>query len=166
MGKCTRMTLPASTLWRMLFLAEKYGRMTMTLEEVAEQIGMAPGTIRNRRSRGEFAWIKQEGRTLSSDVADVAAYIGNQWGEASAAVAAVRAMLAAHIEPSEFLTTDELRDLTQRARRDAQVKELQVLGIPHLVQRGRVLVSRVHVRERIAGNTPQAIRRPDLSKVR
>lgn len=37
------------TLWRVLFLAERYGRMTLTLEEVAEQIGLAPGTIQNRR---------------------------------------------------------------------------------------------------------------------
>ena len=62
-------------LWRVLFLAETYGRMTITLEEVAEQIGMAPGTIKNRRSRGEFSWLKNDGRSLSADVADVAAYL-------------------------------------------------------------------------------------------
>lgn len=58
-----------------MFLAEKYGRMTLTLDEVAEQIGMAPGTIKNRRSRGEFAWLKADGRSLSADVADVAAFL-------------------------------------------------------------------------------------------
>lgn len=63
------------TLWRVMFLAEKYGRMTLTLDEVAEQIGLAPSTIKNRRTRGEFAWIKSSGRELSADVADVAEYL-------------------------------------------------------------------------------------------
>lgn len=27
--------------WRMLYLAEHYGRMTLTLDEVAQQIGLA-----------------------------------------------------------------------------------------------------------------------------
>lgn len=38
------------SLWRILFLAEKYGRMTLFLDEIAEQIGLAPATIKNRRS--------------------------------------------------------------------------------------------------------------------
>ena len=63
------------SLWRVSFLAERYGRMTMTLEEVAEQIGMAPGTIRNRRTAGEFGWLRLDGRQLCADVADVAAYL-------------------------------------------------------------------------------------------
>lgn len=63
------------SIWRVMFLAEKYGRMTMTLEEVAEQLGMAPNTIRNHRSRGEFGWLRTEGRQLSADVADVAQYL-------------------------------------------------------------------------------------------
>lgn len=64
------------SLWRVMFLAEKYGRMTMTLEEVAEQIGLAPATIRTRRSRdGEFQWLKTDGRSLYADVADVAGYL-------------------------------------------------------------------------------------------
>lgn len=64
-----------STLWRVMFLAEHYGRMTLTLEEVAEQIGVAAGTIKNRRMRGEFAWLKSDGRSLSADVADVASFL-------------------------------------------------------------------------------------------
>jgi CO/xanthine dehydrogenase Mo-binding subunit len=64
------------TLWRVMFLAEKYGRMTMTLDEVAEQIGIAPATIRTRRSRdSDFQWLKTDGRALYADVADVAAYL-------------------------------------------------------------------------------------------
>lgn len=64
-----------SALWRVMFLAERYGRMTMTLDEVAEQIGVAAATIRNRRVGGEFAWFKTDGRSLYADVADVAAYL-------------------------------------------------------------------------------------------
>lgn len=62
-------------LWRVMFLAEKYGRMTLTLDEVAEQVGLAPGTIRNRRSRGEFSWLRADGRALYADVVDVAEYV-------------------------------------------------------------------------------------------
>lgn len=64
-----------STLWRVMFLSERYQRLTLTLDEVAEQIGYAPGTIRNRRTRGEFGWLKVDGRSLYADVADVAAYL-------------------------------------------------------------------------------------------
>lgn len=63
------------SIWRVMFLAEKYGRMTMTLDEVAEQIGIAPSTIKNRRSRGEFPWLKADGRALYADVQDVASFL-------------------------------------------------------------------------------------------
>lgn len=62
-------------LWRVMFLAERYGRMTLTLDEVAEQVGLAAGTIRNRRTRGEFTWLRTDGRQLTADVADVAAFL-------------------------------------------------------------------------------------------
>lgn len=62
-------------LWRAMFLTEHYGRMTLTLDEIAEQIGLAPSTIKNRRSQGDFLWIRSDGRQLSADVADVAAYL-------------------------------------------------------------------------------------------
>lgn len=63
------------TLWRVMFLAERYGRMTLTLDEVAEQIGIAAATIKNRRMRGEFQWLNADGRHLTADVADVAAFL-------------------------------------------------------------------------------------------
>lgn len=63
------------SLWRVMFLAEKYGRMTMTLDEVAEQVGLAPATIRNRRTLGDFQWMQRDGRALFADVMDVAAYL-------------------------------------------------------------------------------------------
>jgi len=64
-----------SAVWKAMFLAEKYGRLTLTLDEVAEQIGLAAGTIRNRRIKGEFGWLKADGRSLYADVADVASYL-------------------------------------------------------------------------------------------
>lgn len=69
------LTADRPSLWRVMFLAERYGRMTLTLEEVAEQIGMAAGTIKNRRTKGEFAWVRSDGRALCADVADVAAFL-------------------------------------------------------------------------------------------
>jgi hypothetical protein len=62
-------------LWRVLFIAEHYGRMTLALDEVAEQIGIAAGTIKNRRTRGEFGWLRSDGRALYADAADVAAFL-------------------------------------------------------------------------------------------
>jgi hypothetical protein len=71
----TTSTLASRSLWRVLFLAEQYGRMTLTLEEVAAQIGIAAGTIKNRRTRGEFPWLKSDGRALSADAVDVASFL-------------------------------------------------------------------------------------------
>ena len=67
---------------------------------------------------------------------------------------------------SEFLDTDELRDLTQRAHKDAQMKELDGLGIPYLLQRGRILVSRFHARERLAGRATPRSRGPNWDAIR
>lgn len=76
MSDTTAEAVPArASLWRVMFLAEKYGRMTMTLPEVAEQIGLAAGTIKNRRQAGEFQWLRTDGRNLYADVSDVAAYL-------------------------------------------------------------------------------------------
>jgi len=56
---------------------------------------------------------------------------------------------------SEFLSPDELRDLTQRARRADQAAELTAMGIPHLEQRGRLLVGVPHLcRTRVPHFTP------------
>jgi hypothetical protein len=63
------------TLWRVLFLSEQYQRMTLSLDEVAQQIGVAPGTIKNRRMRGEFEWLRADGRGLYADVQDVARFL-------------------------------------------------------------------------------------------
>ncbi|WP_273487619.1 helix-turn-helix transcriptional regulator [Roseateles chitosanitabidus] len=60
--------------------------MTMTLDEVAEQIGLAPATIKNRRARGEFAWLKSDGRGLYADVQDVADWVERRRREVNAAL--------------------------------------------------------------------------------
>lgn len=63
------------TLWRVLFLAERYGRMTKALDEVAELIGLAPATIKSWRVRGEFQWLKTAGRALYADMQDLADWV-------------------------------------------------------------------------------------------
>ena len=52
---------------------------------------------------------------------------------------------------SEFLSADELRDLTQRAHRDAQAKALEGFGIPFRRVGRAIVVSRHHAREWLAG---------------
>jgi hypothetical protein len=54
-------------------------------------------------------------------------------------------------EWSEFMTPDELRDLTGKRGQALQVQFLKAEGIPHKERRGRLLVSRVHVRDWLAG---------------
>lgn len=74
------------TMWRVMFLAERYGRMRLKLPEIAEQLGLAEQTIRNRRTKGDFQWIKTDGRDLFCDIADLIAYLDQQrtLGEAAA----------------------------------------------------------------------------------
>lgn len=70
------------TLWRAMFLTEHYGRMTLKLDEVADQIGLAASTIKARRVQGEFAWLRSDGRQLYADVVDVAKYVEDRRREA------------------------------------------------------------------------------------
>ena len=67
-----------------MFLTEHYGRMTLSLDEVAEQIGLAPSTIKNRRLQGDFPWLRADGRQLYADVADVASYLEQRRTESAA----------------------------------------------------------------------------------
>lgn len=57
-----------------------------------------------------------------------------------------------------FLTTDELRDLTGRTRRDAQASALRYMGIEHKIRPdGSVAVLRAHVEKLMGGeNTASA----------
>lgn len=67
---------------------------------------------------------------------------------------------------SEFLTADELRDLTQARGLMAQQSMLAAEGIPNKVVKSRLLVSREHVRQWLRGvvRTPSRTPRLDLVK--
>ena len=67
---------------------------------------------------------------------------------------------------SEFLSVDELRDLTQRARREGQAQVLRACGIPFRQAGQRIIVSRHHVREWLSGRSVTPSREPDLSFVK
>lgn len=68
---------------------------------------------------------------------------------------------------SEFLSPEELRDFTQRARVDAQAKVLEADGIPYR-RRGRfIIVSRHHVRASLEGRAVAAdAREPNMDAIR
>ena len=91
-------------MWRRFALFEHYGRMTLTLDEIAEQVGLAPGTIKNRRARGEFPWIRDEGRTLTCDVADLAEYLASQQRIAREAVQPTQPRTASESRPNDALS--------------------------------------------------------------
>ena len=67
---------------------------------------------------------------------------------------------------SEFLSPAEIRDMTDRARVDAQSERLTELGVPFRMSGRRVLVSRFHVREWLAGRTVTPSRGINLAAVR
>jgi hypothetical protein len=66
---------------------------------------------------------------------------------------------------SLFLSPDELRDLTQRARRDGQVERLEAEGIPHRIVAGRVIVARFHVLQWLEGRPVAQSREPNFGAI-
>lgn len=62
-----------------------------------------------------------------------------------------KAALPAGLEWREFMTPEELRELTGRRSLSSQMDALRADRIPHRVMRNRLLVSRFHVREWLAG---------------
>ena len=56
------------------------------------------------------------------------------------------------------LTRDELRELTQRIKRDAQAEMLTAAGIPFRVVAGRVIVARTAAQAWLEGRTVSAPR--------
>ncbi len=70
------------------------------------------------------------------------------------------------VPQSEFLSKEELKQLTGYARGKQQAARLHAEGIPHQVRGSRVIVSRVHAREWLEGKpvTPTASWEPDFSK--
>lgn len=63
------------------------------------------------------------------------------------------------------LTADELRELTQRTRRDAQVAMLDAAGIPYRVVRGRVIVARATAQAWLEGRTVSNSRAPNMGAI-
>lgn len=60
-----------------------------------------------------------------------------------------------------FLDSDEIRELTHRHRRSAQVEALRTIGIEHRTRPdGTLIVLRAHV-EQLLGANPAAISAPD-----
>lgn len=71
-----------------------------------------------------------------------------------------------HLSPSEFLTREELRDLTGAGRAQAQARWLAEKGLPHRVDGRRVIVSRHHVRQWLAGESLVLSAGPNWDAVR
>ena len=69
-------------------------------------------------------------------------------------------------QPSEFLSPAELRDLTQRAHRDAQARVLEADGIPYRQRGTTLIVSRHHARAWLEGKPIAASREPDMEAIR
>lgn len=66
----------------------------------------------------------------------------------------------------EFLSGDELRDLTDRQHKSAQARALESAGIPFRWLNGRLVVSRHHAREWIAGRSVAPSREPNMGAIR
>lgn len=66
---------------------------------------------------------------------------------------------------TEFLSAEEIRDLTQRARRVAQARALQEAGIPFRQVASRIIVSRHHAREWLAGRIITPSHEPNLGAI-
>jgi len=67
---------------------------------------------------------------------------------------------------SEFLSAAEVKDLTGCAQPDAQEVELQRQGLPFKRRGNRLLVSRFHCREWLAGRAVAPSRGINLALVR
>ena len=72
----------------------------------------------------------------------------------------------AEVLDHEFLASSEVKDLTGCARPDDQAAELERQRIPHKRRGNRVLVSRFHIRQWLAGNPVTTSRGVDLSLVK
>jgi hypothetical protein len=66
----------------------------------------------------------------------------------------------------EFLTPTEVKDLTGTAKPDPQAAELERQRIPYKRRGNRILVSRFHIRQWLAGNPVAPSRGVDLSLVK
>jgi hypothetical protein len=67
---------------------------------------------------------------------------------------------------SEILSPAEVRDLAGCVAREAQCAKLEALGVPYKRDGARILISRVHVRQWLAGETLKQSAGPRLDLVR
>lgn len=65
----------------------------------------------------------------------------------------------------EYLTAQEVHQLTGFARAAQQSEWLKLNGIPHKAFERRVVVSRVHVRAWLEGRTVVSSNGPDFSRI-
>lgn len=66
---------------------------------------------------------------------------------------------------SEYLNSAELHVLTGYARKSQQAEWLKAHGIPHRVDNGRVIVSRVHVQAWLEGKHTISSNGPNWAKI-
>lgn len=66
----------------------------------------------------------------------------------------------------EFLSDDELRDLTDKSQRRAQAEVLAALGLPFREVGRRIIVSREHARAWLRGDAVKPTRQPDFEAIR
>lgn len=73
------------SLFATMLLAERYG-LRMTMDQLAQELGMARGSVYNQISAGTFpiATYVESGKRWA-DVRDVAAHFDRQWAAARAA---------------------------------------------------------------------------------
>lgn len=67
---------------------------------------------------------------------------------------------------SEFLSAAEVRDLAGVANVPGQLAQLQAMGVPCRLRGNRILVSRFHTREWLAGRPVAPSRAPKLDLVK
>ena len=62
-----------------IFLAMKYERLVMRMDEVCHEIGIELGTARNKLSAGTFPIpTRKQGKFVIADVRDVGKYLDDQ----------------------------------------------------------------------------------------
>lgn len=67
-----------------MLLAMKYNRLRLTIKEVADELGLACGSIHNRRSLGTFPIrTYEDGGRVFADVRDLGDYLDRMREEAA-----------------------------------------------------------------------------------
>ena len=66
---------------------------------------------------------------------------------------------------SLLLSREELRELTQRARQDAQAAMLDGAGIPYRIVAGRIIVARAHALAWLEGRPVAKSRAPNMDAI-